>query len=76
MGFPLLQKSGETCQGRQIGVSEKYWNFNRDRMQWVGGGAPSQTIKLQEMGVDGQVITELGGSNDDKMFTCSIPFRS
>jgi hypothetical protein len=31
-GVPLLQKSGETCQGRQIGVSEKFWNFNRDRM--------------------------------------------
>jgi hypothetical protein len=37
--------------------------------RWVGGGAPSQTIKFQEMGVDGQVMTELGGSNDDKIYS-------
>ena len=32
MGFPLLQKPGEMCVGRQIGVSGKFWNFNRGRM--------------------------------------------
>jgi hypothetical protein len=29
MGFPLLQKPGEMCVDRQIGVSGKFWNFNR-----------------------------------------------
>ena len=33
--------------------------------KWAGGGAPSQAMELQEMGVDGQGITEPGGSNDD-----------
>ena len=32
MGFPLLQKPGEMCVGRQIGVPGKFWNFNRGRM--------------------------------------------
>jgi hypothetical protein len=32
MGFPLLQKPGEICTGRQIGVPGKFWNFNRGRM--------------------------------------------
>ena len=31
MGFPLLQKPG-VCVGRQIGVTGKFWNFNRGRM--------------------------------------------
>jgi hypothetical protein len=81
MGFPLLQKPGEMCVGRQIGVPGKFWNFNRDLMneeeaatlfectvrgfhslhKWAGGGVPSQTMELQEMGVDGQVRTEPGG---------------
>jgi hypothetical protein len=29
MGFPLLQKSGEMCVDRQIGVPGKFLNFNR-----------------------------------------------
>ena len=82
MGFPLLQKPGEMCVGRQIGVPGKFWNFNRGRMseeeaatlfkctvrgfhalhKWAGGGAPSQAMELQEMGVDGQGSTEPGGS--------------
>ena len=33
MGFPLLQKPGEMCVDRQIGVSGKFWNFNRGRMR-------------------------------------------
>ena len=32
MGFPLLQKPGEMCVGRKIGVPGKFWNFNRGRM--------------------------------------------
>ncbi len=32
MGFPLVQKSGEMCVVRQIGVHGKFWNFNRGRM--------------------------------------------
>ncbi len=78
MGFPLLQKTGEMCVGRQIGVSGKFWNFNRGRLReeetttvfkctvhgfhglhkWAGGGAPSQVMEFQGMGVDGQGITE------------------
>ena len=72
MEFPLLQKSGEMCPVRQINVSGKFWNLNRDRLcddetnklfkctvhghhvshKWAGGRVPSQTKKLQEMGVD------------------------
>ncbi len=94
MGFPLLQKPGEMCVVRQIGVSGKLWNFNRGLMseeetatlfkctvngfhalhKWAGGGAPSQTIQLQEMGVDGQVNTEPGGSNDVKIFFMKYPY--
>jgi hypothetical protein len=33
MGFPLLQNPGEMCVGRQIGVSGKFWNFNRGHMR-------------------------------------------
>jgi hypothetical protein len=36
--------------------------------KWTGGGVPSETVELQEMGVDGQVSTEPGGSNDDIIF--------
>ena len=36
--------------------------------KWVEGGVPSQVKELQEMGEDGQGITEPGGSNDDKIF--------
>jgi hypothetical protein len=32
MGFPLLEKPGEMCPDIQIGVSGKFWNFNRGRM--------------------------------------------
>jgi hypothetical protein len=32
MGFPLLQKPGEMCVDRQIGVSGKFWNLNRGHM--------------------------------------------
>ena len=32
MGFPLLEKPGEMCPDRQIDVSGKFWNFNRDRI--------------------------------------------
>ena len=36
---------------------------------WDGGGVPSQSMELQEVGVDGQVNIEPGGSNDDKIFS-------
>ena len=42
--------------------------------KWAGGGAPSQAMELQEMGVDGQGITEPGGSNDDKIFFMKYPY--
>jgi hypothetical protein len=29
MGFPLLEKPGEICEGRPVGLSGKFWNFNR-----------------------------------------------
>jgi hypothetical protein len=31
-------------------------------------------MEIQEMGVDGQVITEPGGSNDDKIFFMNYPY--
>ena len=33
MGNPQLQKPGEMCPGRQIGVPGKFWNFIRGRMR-------------------------------------------
>ncbi len=32
MGFPLLQKPTEMCLDRQVGVTWKFWRFNRDHM--------------------------------------------
>jgi hypothetical protein len=42
--------------------------------KWSGGGVPSQSMDLQEMGVDGQDNTEPGGSNDDNIyfFSCVV----
>ena len=33
VGFPLLQKSGEMFPGRQVGVSGKFWNFNKGHIR-------------------------------------------
>ena len=93
MGFPLLQKPTEMCLGRQIGVTVKFWNVNKGRMdeheantrykctvrgyhafhKWSGGGVPSQSMELQEVGVDEQDITEPRESNDDKIFFMKHP---
>jgi hypothetical protein len=41
--------------------------------KWDAGGTPSQTMELQEMGVDGQGIRETGGSTADRIFFMKYP---
>jgi hypothetical protein len=41
--------------------------------KWDAGGSPSQTMELQEMGVDGQGIRETGGSTADRIFFMKYP---
>ena len=48
-----------------------YQDFNK----WSGRGILSQTMEMQEMGVDGQVSTEPHGSNNDKIFFMKYPLH-
>jgi hypothetical protein len=41
--------------------------------KWDGGGTPSQTMELQEIGVDGQDTRETGGSTTDHIFFMKYP---
>ena len=41
--------------------------------KWDVGGSPSQTMELQEMGVDGQDSRETGGSSTDRIFFMKYP---
>jgi hypothetical protein len=41
--------------------------------KWDTGGTPSQTMELQEMGVDGQGSRETGGSASDRIFFMKYP---
>jgi hypothetical protein len=44
--------------------------------KWDTGGTPSQSMELQEMGVDGQGIRETGGSASDRIFFMKHPMSS
>jgi hypothetical protein len=41
--------------------------------KWDAGGSPSQSMGLQEMGVDGQGSRETGGSSADRIFFMKYP---
>jgi hypothetical protein len=41
--------------------------------KWDSGGTPSHEMELEEMGVDGQVSRETGGSDSDHIFFKKYP---
>ncbi len=73
MGFPLVQKwkiSGTLQRTHKETTTFFQYTVRGVHVlhKWAGGGAPSQTMMLQEMCVDGQDSTEPGRSNDDRIF--------
>ena len=87
MGFPLLQKMcvvdlinvlGYYWKGRMSNqeANSQYKCTVREYHtlhKWDTGGTLSQSIDLQEMGVDGQDSRETAGSNDDLIFFMKYP---
>ncbi len=64
--------SNEESNSLYLCTVRDYHELNK----WDTGGTPSQSMELLEMGVDGQVIRETGGSTSDRIFFMKYPMSS